>query len=214
MNFVIGRLSDCDKSDDSSSLTVCKVQVKVADSNDRFAWVDTDDLNDGTNRGQEIRDDLHYSGEGMLGQALWEACIGKSGVQANESARTLLLWLLPLACPPRSACPRSFDHLVLQQTTVTRSGGGLFGEKVTVSTSWGQEHSRPPGKRKMDGGGLAPAASLGHKLTIQGSNRIEGHRGGGLVCGRTIQHGLVNGEFFRGGGSRSRSSASDLPLSP
>ena len=82
MNFVIGRLSDFDMSDKTYPhwTLVRKVQVKVADSNDRFAWVDTDDLNDGTNRkGREIRDDLHYSGEGYvtLGRRFAEACIGK-----------------------------------------------------------------------------------------------------------------------------------------
>ncbi len=82
MNFVIGRLSDFDMSDKTYPhwTLVRKIQVKVADSNDRFAWVDTDDLNDGMNRkGSEIRDDLHYSGEGYvtLGRRFAEACIGK-----------------------------------------------------------------------------------------------------------------------------------------
>ena len=45
--------------------TVRDIQVRVAESNPRFAWVDTDDLNDGRNRsGQSIHNDLHYSGEG------------------------------------------------------------------------------------------------------------------------------------------------------
>ena len=42
-----------------------KVQVKVAESNTRFSWVNTDDLNDGINRkGKKIENDLHYSAEG------------------------------------------------------------------------------------------------------------------------------------------------------
>lgn len=82
LNFVIGRLSDFDMSDKKYPhwTLVRKVQVKVADSNDHFAWVDTDDLNDGTNRkGREIKDDLHYSGEGYvtLGRRFAEACIDK-----------------------------------------------------------------------------------------------------------------------------------------
>ena len=82
MNFVIGRLSDFDMSDKTYPhwTLVRKVQVKVADSNDRFAWVDTDDLNDGKNRkGREIKDDLHYSAKGYvtLGRRFAEACIGK-----------------------------------------------------------------------------------------------------------------------------------------
>ena len=43
-----------------------------------FAWVDTDDLNDGLNRkGKEIKNDLHYSAEGykILGKRFAEACI-------------------------------------------------------------------------------------------------------------------------------------------
>jgi hypothetical protein len=44
---------------------VREIQVKVADSNLRFDWVNTDDLNDGLNRrGKKIANDLHYSVEG------------------------------------------------------------------------------------------------------------------------------------------------------
>ena len=43
------------------------VQVKVSDSNPRFNWINTDDLNDGVNRqGKEIKDDLHMSAEGYI----------------------------------------------------------------------------------------------------------------------------------------------------
>ena len=54
------------------------VQVKVADSNPRFAWVDTDDLNDGQNRkGKDISNDLHYSGDGYktFGRRMAEAAL-------------------------------------------------------------------------------------------------------------------------------------------
>ena len=46
---------------------VREIQVEIAESNPRFEWVDTDDLNDGVNRrGREIKDDLHMSGEGYV----------------------------------------------------------------------------------------------------------------------------------------------------
>ena len=67
VNFVIGRLSDFDMDNKRYPhwTMVRDVQVKVAESNPRFAWVSTDDLNDGKNRrGKSIANDLHYSGEG------------------------------------------------------------------------------------------------------------------------------------------------------
>lgn len=73
VNFVIGRLSDFDMENKRAPhwTMVREIQVRVADSNPRFAWVDTDDLNDGENRkGKPIQNDLHYSGEGykILGE--------------------------------------------------------------------------------------------------------------------------------------------------
>lgn len=56
-----------------------EIQVKVADSDPTFAWVDTDDLNDGKNRGgKDISNDLHFSGEGYktFGKRMAEAAIG------------------------------------------------------------------------------------------------------------------------------------------
>ena len=62
--FVVGRLSDNGIGKEQWD-QIRVIQVKVADSDDKFAWVDTDDLNDGKNRkGREIKDDLHYSSEG------------------------------------------------------------------------------------------------------------------------------------------------------
>jgi len=69
INFVIGRLSDFDMNNERYPhwAMVRKIQVEVAENNPRFAWVDTDDLNDGINRrGQEIENDLHMSGEGYI----------------------------------------------------------------------------------------------------------------------------------------------------
>jgi hypothetical protein len=67
VNFVIGRLSDFDMENRRYPhwTMVRDIQVKVADSNPRFSWVNTDDLNDGTSRsGKAIENDLHYSGKG------------------------------------------------------------------------------------------------------------------------------------------------------
>lgn len=80
MTFVIGRLSDFDLNNKRYPhwTKVRKAQIKVANSNPKFFWVDTDDLNDGKNRkGREIKDDLHYSAEGYktLGKRFAEACL-------------------------------------------------------------------------------------------------------------------------------------------
>ena len=67
VNFVIGRLSDFDLADTRYPhwTMIREIQVNLAKTNARFAWVDTDDLNDGLNRrGQRIQNDLHYSAEG------------------------------------------------------------------------------------------------------------------------------------------------------
>jgi hypothetical protein len=64
INYVIGRLSDFDMGDEKYPhwTMVRKAQVAVAEANPRGAWVDTDDLNDGTNKeGKHIKNDLHYS---------------------------------------------------------------------------------------------------------------------------------------------------------
>jgi hypothetical protein len=78
VNFVIGRLSDFDMNNESYPhwTMIRDIQVKVAKSNSRFAWVNTDDLNDGVNRsGTAIENDLHMSADGykILGLrfALW-----------------------------------------------------------------------------------------------------------------------------------------------
>ena len=67
INYVIGRLSDFDlenkKYPDWTAMR--KILVDLADASPRGSWVDTDDLNDGLNRGgKEISNDLHYSAEG------------------------------------------------------------------------------------------------------------------------------------------------------
>jgi hypothetical protein len=84
MTFVIGRLSDFDMKNTRYRhwTKVREAQVKVADSNPKFSWVDTDDLNDGKNRrGKDIKDDLHYSAEGYktLGLRFAEASLKTLG---------------------------------------------------------------------------------------------------------------------------------------
>jgi len=67
VNFIIGRLSDFDMINENWQhwTMIRDIQVKVAESNDRFDWINTDNLNDGLNReGKEIKDDLHMSAEG------------------------------------------------------------------------------------------------------------------------------------------------------
>ncbi|MEC7108943.1 MAG: sialate O-acetylesterase [Planctomycetota bacterium] len=67
VGFIIGRLSDFDMQNRRYPdwTEIREIQVKVADSAPDFAWVNTDDLNDGINRaGKKIQNDLHYSGEG------------------------------------------------------------------------------------------------------------------------------------------------------
>jgi len=69
INFIIGRLSDSDMSNNKHPhwTMIRDVQVKVAESNPRFDWINTDDLNDGVNReGKEIKNDLHMSAEGYV----------------------------------------------------------------------------------------------------------------------------------------------------
>lgn len=67
INFVIGRLSDFDMANEKYKhwTMVRDAQVKVAEDDDRGAWVDTDDLNDkGTP--DNIKHDLHYTKEGYV----------------------------------------------------------------------------------------------------------------------------------------------------
>jgi len=69
INFIIGRLSDFDMSNKKYLhwTLIRDIQVKVGESNPRFDWVNTDDLNDGVNReGKKIKNDLHMSAEGYL----------------------------------------------------------------------------------------------------------------------------------------------------
>lgn len=80
VNFVIGRLGDYDLLDKKYRhwTMIRKAQVEVAEASPYGSWVDTDDLNDGKNKkGDEIKDDLHYSVEGyeILGKRFAEKSI-------------------------------------------------------------------------------------------------------------------------------------------
>ncbi|MFT5125959.1 MAG: hypothetical protein ACI9TH_000781 [Kiritimatiellia bacterium] len=80
LNFVIGRLSDFDMENKIYPhwTQIRDVQVKLSSDVPRGAWIDCDDLNDGTNRkGKEIRNDLHMSVEGYktMGQRFAAAAI-------------------------------------------------------------------------------------------------------------------------------------------
>lgn len=69
MNFVIGRLSDCGlkKKGWPHWQMIREIQVKVAGSNSRFGWVNSDDLNTGINRnGIYVTDDIHMTKEGYI----------------------------------------------------------------------------------------------------------------------------------------------------
>ena len=80
INFLIGRISDFDLLNINYKhwTRIRDIQVKVAESNIRFDWIDTDDLNDGINKkGIKINNDLHYSVSGykILGQRFAEKAI-------------------------------------------------------------------------------------------------------------------------------------------
>lgn len=67
INFVIGRLSDFDMQNKRYPhwTMVRDAQVRVAEDDERGAWVDTDDLNDKGNPGR-IKHDLHYTRDGYV----------------------------------------------------------------------------------------------------------------------------------------------------
>lgn len=69
MFFIIGRLSDFGLTNSQYPHwnMIRDIQVKLGESDPKFSWIDTDDLNDGKNRGgQPIHNDLHMSGDGYV----------------------------------------------------------------------------------------------------------------------------------------------------
>ena len=80
IHFVTGRLSDFDLQNKKYPhwTMIRDIQVKVAGSNPRFGWINTDDLNDGFNqKGESIKNDLHMSQEGykVMGKRFAEKSI-------------------------------------------------------------------------------------------------------------------------------------------
>ncbi len=80
IHFVIGRLSDFDLTNQRYPhwTKVREAQVRVAGSNARFGWINTDNLNEGINsRGDTISNDLHMSVEGyrIMGKHFAEKAI-------------------------------------------------------------------------------------------------------------------------------------------
>lgn len=69
MNFIIGRLSDFGliKKGWLDWEMIRDIQVKVGESNPKFGWINTDDLNQGINRnGKKVKDDIHMSVKGYV----------------------------------------------------------------------------------------------------------------------------------------------------
>ena len=80
VNFIIGRLSDFDLANAQYPhwTMIRGIQVKIGESDPRFAWVNTDDLNDGLNdQGHIVENDLHMSVTGykILGERFANAAI-------------------------------------------------------------------------------------------------------------------------------------------
>lgn len=80
LNCVIGRLSDfgIGNRDWPHWDSIRKCQQEVAESSNRFTWVNTDDLNDGINkRGKFVENELHYTKKGyqVFGNRLAKAAI-------------------------------------------------------------------------------------------------------------------------------------------
>jgi hypothetical protein len=78
--MIIGRLGDFDMQNEKWPhwTKIRDIQVKVGESNPKFAWINTDDLNTGIdNNGKEVTNDLHLTKEGykILGERFAEKAI-------------------------------------------------------------------------------------------------------------------------------------------
>jgi hypothetical protein len=78
--MIIGRLTDFDMQNEKWPhwTKIRDIQVKVGESNPKFAWINTDDLNTGIdNNGKEVTNDLHLTKEGykILGERFAEKAI-------------------------------------------------------------------------------------------------------------------------------------------
>jgi hypothetical protein len=88
INFIIGRLSDfaINKNAWPDWNLIREIQVKVAESNPRFDWIDTDDLNSGINRkGEYIENDIHMSSDGykIMGERFADKAIKLIKLNSN-----------------------------------------------------------------------------------------------------------------------------------
>tara|TARA_R110002126_G_scaffold72364_2_gene180930 strand:+ start:3418 stop:4122 length:705 start_codon:yes stop_codon:yes gene_type:complete len=80
INFIIGRLSDFDLKNEKYAewTTIRAIQEKVGNSNPKFAWINSDDLNTGADyNGKQVTDDLHLTkiGYAILGERFAEKAI-------------------------------------------------------------------------------------------------------------------------------------------
>jgi len=80
INFIIGRLNDFDMTNTkwSNWTRIRDIQVKVAESNPRFDWVDADNFNTGIGlNGKQFTDDIHMTKDGykQLGRAFAQKTI-------------------------------------------------------------------------------------------------------------------------------------------
>ncbi len=80
INFIIGRLNDFDMTNAKwpDWTKIRDIQVKVAESNPRFDWIDTDDFNTGIGLdSKKVVNDIHMSKKGyfLLGEAFAEKTI-------------------------------------------------------------------------------------------------------------------------------------------
>lgn len=69
VHFIIGRLSDFDLSNTKYPhwTRIREIQEKAGSADSKYAWINTDDLNDGFDRrGKAIANDLHMSKEGYV----------------------------------------------------------------------------------------------------------------------------------------------------
>ncbi len=88
INFIIGRISDFDMQNKRYPhwTKIREAQVAFTKSYALAAWINTDDLNDGTNnKGAQIKDDLHLSVDGYrtLGQRFAEQAVKLIRINRN-----------------------------------------------------------------------------------------------------------------------------------
>lgn len=124
IHFIIGRLSDFDMKHERKPhwVMIREIQMKVAESDPRFDWINTDDLNDGYNRqGKEIHNDLHISAEGYvtMGQRFAEKAIQLIGNSHLSSLEKYSGENLPVLRYTANSDPMNFKYDLLQNAEKT-----------------------------------------------------------------------------------------------